>query len=160
MKIKSFGTGLLVLLLGTSAFAGETKYSPGEIQSRMNQIYYWHLAEELNISAEQEKGMVKILENSQKRRSELLSVRDESVTVLQAFTGKPANYPSDAALANALKNYEKVTHELAHTDKDEFDSLRKLFGDQALARFLVVRDSITERLRNSIRKAPASESSR
>ncbi len=161
MKKMRFKLGLVVLLFALPAISEESKYSPGEIHNRMNQIYYWHLAEELNISAEQEKTMVKILEQMQKRRSDLMNTREEAVVVLKTFSARTSNTPSQLnELSKALKDYEKVTHEMAHADKDEFESLQKLFGDQALAKFLVVRDSIAERLRNSIRKAPASESSR
>ncbi len=131
--------------------SAETKYSAGEVQNRMSQIYYWHLAEELKISADQEKDMVRILEDSQKRRTELLGLRENHLKALKSQKG---------GLTKVLTDYESVTHDLALVDREEFHALRKLFGDQTLARFLVERDQITERLRNSIRKAPASTTSR
>jgi hypothetical protein len=147
---------LALILLFQPAWSAETKYSPNEVQNRMNQIYYWHLAQELNISAEQEKEMVRILEQSQKKRGELMGAREEALKVFKSVSSSHQPKVNANDLAAALKSYDTINHDLTHVDRDEFAALRKVFGDQALAQFLIVRDSITERLRNSIRNTPTS----
>jgi hypothetical protein len=161
MKAKTWILIISAALAAIPSFGEEARYSPGEVHNRMNQIYYWHLAEELNISADQERGMVQILEQSRKKRTELINRHEDSLKALQALpdSGELSKAQKEI-LAKSLKDYQEAAHELAHVDKDEFDSLRKVFGDPTLAKFLAVRENITERLRNSIRKGGGAQANR
>jgi hypothetical protein len=136
--------------LNNPAFANQASQ---EVQSRLSQIFYWHLADELKISAEQEREMIRILEDVQKQRSHALNERELALINLKKLD-KSSNVK---ASSEVLTSYIKAVEKLSVLDREEFERLRRVLGDGAFAKFLIVRDEVTDRIRNSIRKSPASK---
>ncbi len=144
LSAKIFLVFVVFFFLGTFQAQAST-----EVQSRLNQIFYWHLADELKISPEQEKEMVLILEDVQKRRSLALSERELSLVNLR----KLEKMGNSKAASPVLNEYIRSVEKLSLLDREEYERLRKLLGDEALTKFLIVRDEVTERVRNSLKKS-------
>lgn len=119
------------------------------VRERLNKIFYWNLSDDLNLTPQQEKSMVVIIEDIQKRRQASLAARDESLEALKKIK-KGSGAP---AAEKELTRYREAVAKLAGLDAEEYDRLKALFGAETLARYYVVREEVLGRVRDALKSA-------
>ena len=119
------------------------------VRERLNKIFYWQLADDLKLSPQQEKAMIVIIEDIQKRRTETIAARDSALDALK----KNSAAKTPASSEKELARYRDSLSRLAGLDIEEYDRLQKLLGAETLARFYVVREDLLSRVRDSLKSA-------
>jgi hypothetical protein len=136
------------LLLLAAPAANAVDMSSKDLKDRLNKIFYWHLSDELKLSQQQEKESVAVLESVQLKREEALRMREAALTELRKL-------PKDAGLDKTrphLQKYLLSLETLAGLDREEYNSLKKVLGEELLGRFYIIRDDVTTRVRKALRK--------
>jgi len=135
------------LLAGfASASIGFAQGSQENFKDRLNKIFYWQLADELQLAPKTEKDMSKLLEDIQARKEKALTERDAAMEELRALGATPEL----AASKTKLDRYQKALATLSKLDAEEYTKLNSLLGPQHLARFYVVREQVLDKLRAAL----------
>lgn len=143
--------GLLLLTIVTVSFGSPVQaedMSATELKTRLNKIFYWHLSDELKLSAKQERDVVVILESVQQKREAALGERENALSDLRKL-------PKDAGIDKTrphLEKYLRSLETLAGLDREEYNSLKVAMGEELLGRFYIIRDDVTTRVRKALRK--------
>lgn len=138
----------LIFSLGMNTQSFAADLDAKEIRDRLNKIFYWQLSDELKLSPAQEKAVVSILESSQKKRDAALEQRESSMKALQAL-------PKTATLAQSkphLDAYASALETLSRSEHEEHLALKAAMGEELLARFYIIREDVTSRVRKALRK--------
>ncbi len=118
------------------------------MKERLNKIFYWHLADELKFSPQQEKSVVELLNNLQSKREHALKNREEAIESLQGLD-------KSAPLSKTkpyLDKYMQSSETLAGLDKEEYEGLKNIIGEELLGRFYIIREDVTSRVRKALKK--------
>lgn len=142
MTLRTVVVAVAMMCGGAKAFAADEA-----IRARLNQIFYWHLSDELRLNPEQERKLIQAIERVQKRRSEGLKERDASLAALQ----KVSKESPAATLDQALERHRKALVELGRIDAEEHDELKGLLGPALLARYYLLREDVLARVRDGLR---------
>ncbi|NCN40633.1 hypothetical protein GW916_05225 [bacterium] len=135
------------LFVADAAYAEDVQDKAG-MKDRLNKIFYWHLADELKLSPKQEKDVIAKLNEIQSKREEALKTREEAISSLQGLA-------KDAPLSKTkpfLDKYIKCSETLAGLDKEEYNGLKEVLGEELLARFYIIREDVTSRVRKALKK--------
>ena len=133
------------VLLGASSYAGDSK----EIRERLNKIFYWQIADDLKLTPHAEKSMVTIIDEIQKRREAALNDRDHSLEDLRKYEKKMTAKVAEPILAR----YQAALSTLGGLDGEEHKRLLEVLGVESLAKFYLVREAVTKRIRDALRNA-------
>lgn len=149
----AFFSALIVMfatLASVTAFAHNHEDNAALLQ-RLNKIFFWEMANHLDLDPVTEKKMEDLVNDIQNRRQQALKQRDESMGCLKPQAGT-ASASSSASLATCLDRHIDSIRILARLDAEEFEKLRTLLGDERLARFLTKRFDLIQRVRSAIQK--------
>jgi hypothetical protein len=146
MRLPQHSFKALILFFAIACFGVRAEDKAGQLRERLNKIFYWHLADELKLSAPQEKSMVGIIEDIQAKREKAMQERSQTLEALKKL-GKNAGLKQTEPLLNA---YQRSLDTLAGLDREEGQRLRTLIGPELLARFYIVRDEVTTRVREAL----------
>lgn len=154
-------TPFLCLLLalgiyGLSTFATDSAVAQAapdikkqqEVKDRLNKIFYWHLSDELKLSAEQEKNLVDVLNRIQSTREKALAERSTALGALRSLE-------KDAPLTKTkphLDEFTRASKVLAELEQQEYNELKGVIGEELLGRFYIIREDVTSRVRQALKK--------
>ena len=146
---KALVWGFCVLAFAVaSGSAHADDMTPKELKDRLNKIFYWHLSDELKLSPKQEADVVSVLETVQTKREDALKKRETALSELRKL-------PKDASLEKTrphLHSYIASLETLAKLDGEEYESLKKAMGEELLGRFYIIREDVTTRVRQALKK--------
>jgi hypothetical protein len=149
MKTRRTTLILWVLLFSNIAVAEHSESSRAEIKERLGKVFYWQIADELDLKPDVEKKLVSILEDFQKKREELLQKREELFKIYHKDFSKDSPAPMAEKF---LKDYQDINKGLGASETEEFLMLKKVLTPQQLTRFLLVRDVFSRKVRESLRR--------
>lgn len=136
-------------LISTSlAQAAPEPQKQQEVKERLNKIFYWHLSDELKLSAEQEKNLVDVLNRIQSLREKALLERSAALSALRGLS-------KDAPLSKTkphLDAYTEASRVLAQLEQNEYNELKAVIGEELLGRFYIIREDVTSRVRQALKK--------
>jgi len=142
-----FIASFVVQFFSQDAFSQATDSK--QIRERLTQIFYWQIADELKLSTVAEKKMVQVIEDISKKREKALAEREAAIVDLKKFE-KKTNAPEVKAV---LSRYQKALIDLSGLDTEEYNKLIEILGVENLAKFYLVRDSVTTRIRDAVKNA-------
>ena len=117
-----------------------------KLKARLNRILYWQIADELDLKAEEEKKMVRVLQDVQTRREKALREREGAFQAMRRFSRVKNSDKSVQALRDHVKSFK----ELAQADSFEYEELKGILGEERLARFYVIRSEMGRKIKRSI----------
>lgn len=158
LKTSSFAK-LFSLLILVSATAAHGSGGPaGDEQSekdraRLEQLFIWKASEELKLPAEQEQKFTETLHDLSARKKKASEKLDVATRGLAAAKTKADADRAISLYRDSLKEYQAV-------QTAELDRLKPLLGSEKLARYLVVKSELNEKLKALISgaKIPTSAS--
>ena len=136
---------LLFVVIGAPSIA---RADTAGMRDRLNKIFYWHLADELKLSPKQEKDVIAKLNDIQTKRANTQMSREAAIKALQSLK-------KDAPLSVTkpyLDKYVQCSETLAGLDKEEYEGLKSVLGEELLARFYIIREDVTSRVRKALKK--------
>ncbi len=169
---------LLVFILALSPFAFAEHPStgnPDRARSRLLELFIWKTSEELSLPADVEIKYGEIIRNMNERRrvngdrmEKAIARLDELTKVADvaqpAATAAPAPAPvakgDNKAINAALDEYRKTLAEHQKLQNDEINQLKAVLPPDKLARYLVAKNVMTEKLKTYLSKptdAPAKD---
>ena len=137
---------LSILVLGFTQAAYSQK-SADSVRSRLSQIFYWQIADDLKLSAQQEKDLVAFIEDIQSRREKVLKDRSQALADIKA----QGVTLSAAQSTKLLDRYRVSVEQLGKLDVEEFTKLNKLLGSEKFVRFLGVRETMADRINDAMK---------
>lgn len=144
----------LVCLAGAGVLSAQSVPSSSressQVHKRLNQLFYWQVADALTLSTEVEKAMVAEVEKQKKARDSLLAERDKLLRDLK----KGEAVLGQKSVGELLASYRRVLDDLARIDVQEHDALLKILGASDLAKYYLVRDEFAQRLKQAVQKVP------
>ena len=138
---------VMVSSLGLAQSPGQAT-DPKQFRARLNQIFYWQIADDLKLSTQVEKSMVAIIEDIGMRREKALSAREDALASLKA-----APNASKTELEKQLNIFQKASEDLAQLEVEEHKKLKATLGPENLAKFYLVRESVTNKIKEAIHRA-------
>lgn len=135
--------GLCVLLGLSTGARGE------DVRERLNKIFYWHLSDDLKLTAKQEKEMTVVIQEISARRQSAIDAREAALEDLRKL-GKKVDV---ATASKALDRYRASLVQLSGLDLEEHERLKALFGPETLARYYVVKEEVFQRVREALKQA-------
>lgn len=127
----------IVLIFHSSVFAAtsaETK------KSHLEDIFIWKMSDELKLNTQEEKKFAEIQKTLNKKKSEINKNIQESIRHLVTVNEKQ--------LAQSLKKHRQMIVDYNQLSLSEFDSVRKLLGDQRFARYLDIKSDLTNKVKS------------
>lgn len=139
----------LFLLIITPSLQAQNSLEEAErVRGRLNQLFYWRLADELKLSPTQEKEMASLLNEVQKNREDAFRNREQILGTLKE-KGKTLSAPEAKA---KMAEMDKIIKTMAEIDSREHQGLRKILGDELLAKFYVIREETIEKVRSALKR--------
>jgi hypothetical protein len=121
---------------------------PIKLRNRLNKLLYWQIADELKLSAVEEKRLVQILDLHQQNKESLLKSEEDLLKELDAL-----NAPvEDKKAKELLDNLEGQQEKLAKLDRQQFQDLRTLLGSSRYIAFHKVRRALHEKLMKTVKE--------
>ncbi len=120
---------------------------PKKLRERLNKLLYWQIADELKLSAQEEKSLIKILDDYQHAKEELLKKSDEIMAKVEAL---PIGSTEDAQSKITSEDFENTQKRLAELDVKQTSDLRQLLGNQRFLSFLKIRKDLNAKLLKAI----------
>lgn len=120
---------------------------PKKLRERLNKLLYWQIADELKLSAQEEKSLIKILDDYQHAKEDLLKKSDEIMAKVEAL---PVGSTEDAQSKVTSEDFEKTQKQLAELDVKQTSDLRALLGNQRFLSFLKIRKDLNAKLLKAI----------
>jgi hypothetical protein len=127
-----------------------------DIKERLNRIFYWQIAVELNLSPKAEKELVVVVEDIQMRRDRAFVDRQSALNELKAMEKSL----SGKTVEPILKKYQGALTQLSKLDSEEHERLKTLLGVESLAKFYLVRESVALKIREALRSPEPKTSSK
>ncbi len=146
--MKNYSSVILIgilFLVQKSVFSADADMQKQQVKERLGKVFYWQIADELNLKPEIEKQLVSILENAQEKRQKLLELRDE---LFDSYHRQYSSLPHD----KFVKTYQEFTLGMQKVENDEFMELKKLLSPSQLTQFLLVRDVFSKRVREALKR--------
>lgn len=109
-------------------------------KSHLEDIFIWKMSDELKLSTQEEKKFTEIQKTLNKKKSEINKNIQESTRHLVTMNQKQ--------LAQALKKYRQLIVDYNQLSVSEFDSVRKLLGDQRFVRYLDIKSDLTNKVKS------------
>jgi hypothetical protein len=163
---------VLILLVASAALAEHPPTSPEQGRSRLLELFIWKTSEELKLPTDVENKFGEIVRHLNEKRKangermEKAIVRLDQLTQSQSTTEAStsptpgATKPDAKVLDAALTEYRKALQEYQKLQTDELTQLKAILPPDKLARYLVVKNELTEKLKTFLSKpneAPATD---
>ncbi len=153
---------LMTLLIASAAFAEHPPANPEQGRSRLLELFIWKTSDELKLPTDVEHKFGDIVRNLNEKRKangermEKAIHRLDELTRAQnsdaSTTATPAAKPETKALDSALAEYRKALQEYQKLQTDELNQLKAILAPDKLARYLVVKNELTEKLKTFLSK--------
>lgn len=141
---------LIALLAVPSAMADS---AAPKHRTHLDELFIWKMSEELKLPPEEELKFSEIISGLNAQKRELYERLDEAVKKLAQANGTKA---AEAALTA----HRKLIGEQQALQTKELDSLRSLLGAERMAKYLVAKNELTERLKAMLTTPQGGEASR
>ena len=150
MLPRTLPLALIFVLMSARGFAQApiSGSDPKQFRARLNQIFYWQIADDLKLSTAVEKSMVATIEDIGARREKALSAREDALAALKAAPSASKN-----ELEKQLNVFQKACEDLAQLEVEEHKKLKATLGPENLAKFYLVRESVTNKIKDAINRA-------
>jgi hypothetical protein len=113
--------------------------------TRVEELFIWKASEELRLPPEQELKFAETVRELNARRRKATDTMDQTILSL-------ANAKTKAEAEKLTANYKSELREVHAAQIAELDQLKKVLGAEKLARYLVVKNQITDKLKTLISK--------
>lgn len=136
-------------------FPRQSSSEISHVQSRLSQIFYWQIADELKLTPTVEKKLIEILEVLQKQRLELLESKRALFTSSRSIMTSASSAMKDLPQMEAekfLENYEKIQTQIFNLEVEERLKLKLILSPSQLARFYLRRDELSMRIREALQR--------
>lgn len=162
-----FSTLVLLALFSSAqiAFANSDSPTPSADpgRGRLLELFIWKTSEELKLPTETETKFGEKVRNFNEKRKANGERLDRAIRKLDEASKASAGKPSKA-LETALTEYRNTLKELHQIQNDELSQMRSILGPVKLAKYLVVKNEITEKLKSFLSRpettAPQAKDSR
>ena len=151
----------LSLILAISFASGSARAVNAEQgRSRLLELFIWKTSEELKLPTDVETKYGEIIRQLNERRRTNGERMEKAIARLDELTkaspqteNTPALAKVDSkAVAKALDEYKKAIAELQKLQNDEISQLKAILPPEKLARYLVVKNEMTEKLKTFLSK--------
>ncbi len=129
------------------AAAPQTPAADSKERARLEELFIWKTSEELKLAPAEEQKFTDIIHDLNKRRREANARMDSAVSSL-------ANAKTKAEAEKALGAHRAALRETQNLQNAELDRLRPLLGPEKLAKYVLAKSSILEKLKTML-AAPA-----
>ena len=153
---------ILCSLILATFFATNSAQAVGADQgrSRLLELFIWKTSEELKLSTDVEAKYGELIRSFNERRRANGDRMEKAIARMDELT-KPAaqtdatpaqTKPDKKAIEAALAEYRKAVGELQKLQNDEINQLKAILPPEKLARYLVVKNEMTEKLKTFLSK--------
>lgn len=126
------------VVLSLILFAGTAGAS--ERPGRLEELMLWKMSDELRLAPAEEKAFSEVVRDLNRKKAELSRKLESELSMLKlAKTAKERSA--------SLTRYRKTLNETQGLSLEEFDRLKKLFGDEKLARYLDVKKDLADKVK-------------
>lgn len=143
-------TLIAAVVLGVSlarAAAPQTQAADSKERARLEELFIWKTSEELKLTPADEQKFTSAIHDLNKRRRDANAKLDAALATLAAAKTK-------AEAEKALVAHRAALRETQAVQTAELDRLRPLLGSEKLAKYIVAKSSILEKLKTML-AAPA-----
>jgi hypothetical protein len=136
-----FATSSVALASSKDADPGAPKTSTKtQPERRIEELFIWKVSEELKLPPAQELKFTEVIRS--------LGVRKRNATEAMAEVTRKLDAAKDKSEAErSLKKYHEALREFQAVQLAEYDNLKGLLGAEKLARYLVVKSELNEKLK-------------
>ncbi len=141
----------LLLLLTISSHLVASASEVDLKKSHLEDIFIWKMSDELRLTAQQERQFTEINKLLNKKKSELNRKIQESIQKLTA---------NDSDML--LRKHKKLIQEYNEIAITEFDSIKKLLGNEKFVSYLKIKNELTTKIKSILigDKAPPEKDDR
>lgn len=111
-----------------------------EPKNKFEELFIWKVSDELKLPTSEEKKFSDILRELNKKKSELSKKQDE---MINQMAGKKIVDPKVS-----LGKYKKVLDDYNQLQTREFEELKKILGDERMAKYLVIKRDLTNKVKS------------
>jgi hypothetical protein len=140
---RSFAVAItILLLLGANTFAQEktSEKLKTEKPNKMEALFIWKISDELKLSTTEEKKFSDFFHDLNQKKADLLKEQDEAINRLAKEAQK--------AQKDILKGYRRLIEDYNKMQLSEFDGVKKMLGDEKLAKYLQIKRDLTNKVKN------------
>lgn len=141
--MKHFVFILSILFFTAVATAGA---SPDKNRNRIEELFLWRVSDSLNLSATEEAEFKKIMNKVREDRTKRSAQVEEVLKNLEKETDAKGRDKLLIQYKNAVKSYN-ASH------LEEIEQIEKLLGSERLARYLVLKDHLLNKLKGALADA-------
>lgn len=139
--MKYIVVGMLVTLMGTSTFAG----SADKNKNRMEELFMWKVSDALALDQKEESEFKRVMEKIRDVRNKRTAKIDETLRKLDKADSKEK--------PQLLAQYKDMLKEYNSCQVEEVEELEKLLGTERVAKYLVLKDQLLNRLKGALADA-------
>jgi hypothetical protein len=153
---------VMIFLVASAAFAEHPPTNPEQGRSRLLELFIWKTSEELKLPTDVENKFGDIVRHLNEKRKINGERMEKAIQRLDALTQPPAEAAATPApsatkadpkaLDAALTEYRKALQEYQKLQTDELSQLKAILPPDKLARYLVVKNELTEKLKTFLSK--------
>ena len=140
-------TAALVCAFSMSAWAApassQSPASDSKERARLEELFIWRTSEELKLQPNEEQKFTDVIHELNKRRRDANARMDDALTAL-------ANAKTKVDADKALAAHRSALRETQAVQNAELDRLKPLLGSEKLARYVVAKSSILEKLKTML----------
>jgi Spy/CpxP family protein refolding chaperone len=125
------------------AAAPQTPAADSKERARLEELFIWKTSEELKLGPAEEQKFTDVVHDLNKRRREANARMDDALAAL-------ASAKTKAESEKALSAHRAALRETQNVQNAELDRLRPLLGSEKLARYIVTKSSILEKLKTML----------
>lgn len=111
--------------------------------SRLEELFIWKASEELRLQPEQESKFADTIRDLNARRRKATDALETTIAAL-------ANVKSKAESEKLIAIYRNQLRDVHAVQLAEFDQVKKVIGPEKLAKYLVVKNNLTDKLKSLI----------
>lgn len=141
--MKNFVFILSILFFTTAATAGT---APDKNRNRIEELFLWRVSDSLGLSPSEEAAFKKIMSHVREERTKRSEQVEDVLKNLEKETGAKGRDKLLIQYKNAVKHYN-ASH------LEEIEQIEKLLGGERLARYLVLKDHLLNKLKGALADA-------
>lgn len=121
----------------------QTPAADSKERARLEELFIWKTSEELKLQPSDELKFTEVIHDLNKRRRDANVRMDNALTALNAAKTKPE-------FEKALSAHRAALRETQALQTTELDRLRPLLGSEKLAKYILAKSSILEKLKSML----------
>lgn len=115
-------------------------FADAKSRQRLQELFIWKVSDHLELSAEEDSKFRSILADLNKKKQKASIQMKASIRALD-------KEPNKSKRSELLSSYQKQLKLYLAVQEEEMTSLAKLFNEEKMAKYLVVKSKLTENLR-------------